>query len=97
MTSFLKNQKLVRPIWSTRYGYVGELLDDSNHAYVSIFAGQRLSHKKVFQLLVLFNQNRIIVQDYSSILWWYKEITGDSIEIATFVSYINGLKTIQYK
>ena len=86
---FLNSVKIKRPLFFTRYWDTkGELLDETNHVYVSVFTGQGIQRKKEYQILILLNQNRIIVEEFSKDPGKFKNVTCELEERKRFISFI---------
>jgi len=86
---FLNSVKIKRQLFFPRYWDTkGELLDETNHVYVSVFTGQGIQRKKEYQILILLNQNRIIVEEFSKDPGKFKNVTCELEERKRFISFI---------
>ena len=84
----LLNQLMIRRRFTFSHSnYAGGPLYDDNHTYVYIFVDGDL-HRMKYQMLVMFNQNRVIVQEFFREPTNYKEVIGDENVIKAFVSYV---------
>lgn len=91
IASFFRTVKIKRSLLSSRYlDTKGELLDDTNHVYMSVYTGQGIQRKKEYQILILFNQNRIIVEEFNKDPRRYKTVICDKTEIEQFTSFVHG-------
>lgn len=84
----LLNQLMIRRRFTFSHSnYAGEPLYDDNHTYVHVYVEGDL-HRMKYQLLVMFNQNRVIVQEFFREPTNYKEVVGNEAVIKEFVSTI---------
>ena len=84
----LLNQLMIRRRFTFSHSnYAGEPLYDDNHTYVHVYVDGDL-HRMKYQLLVMFNQNRVIVQEFFREPTNYKEVIGNEAVIKEFVSTI---------
>ena len=90
IASFFRTVKIKRSLLSSRYlDTNGELLDDTNHVYMSVYTGQGIQRKKEYQILILFNQNRIIVEEFNKDPGRYKTVICDKAELERFITFVH--------
>lgn len=85
----LLNRFMIRRRFTLSHSYPSypqEHMYDDNYTYVHVFVGEE--HVMKYQILVIFDQHRIIVDEFFREPQNFKEVAADEASIEEFVSHI---------